>query len=121
MLRAGGGSAHHTPSRVERVDPPHGAAGVFRDVSVLICFSHAAEPCSVSPDTLTVCDGSGIVPGRLLLSPDRHLVIWRPERLLTAGDTHLLVISGVRDAAGRDVAPYASTFVPCDLAATELR
>ncbi len=109
-----------TPLRVDRVDPPHGSAGVFRDASVLICLSHAADPASVDRTTFTVCDSQGIVPARLLLSPDRHLVIWRPERLLVAGDSHLLVVSGVRDAAGREIAPHASCFVPCDLAGVDL-
>jgi hypothetical protein len=119
-FRAQAGATADKPLRVERIDPPHGAAGVFRDANVLVCLSHPAEPASVCPETLTVCDSLGTVPGRLLLSPDRQLVIWRPERLLRAGDAHLVVVSGVRDTGGRELAAHASSFVPCDLASADL-
>jgi hypothetical protein len=115
-----GGCEGDDPTRVLRVDPSDGLAGVFRDTPVLARLSRPAEPFSLSGQTFRIDDACGIVPGRARLSPDGRVVIWRGDRLLEAGVEHVLVIAGLRDQRGRDVLPHRSRFVPSTLTWAEL-
>jgi hypothetical protein len=104
------------PPTVLRMDPRDGATGVFRDAPVVVSLSHGADARTLGPETFRVEEaGRGPVPGRLRLSPDGSVLIWKAERLLTAGVEHVVTACGVRDARGREVAPHRSRFVPCDL------
>lgn len=105
---------------VVRVDPADGAAGVFRDAAVVVRLSSPAQPRSVTADALKVVDATGRVPGTLRLSPDRRVVIWRAERLLAPDSVHFVVVSGLRDARGREVAPHLSRFLACRLVSGDL-
>jgi len=98
------------PPRVVRVDPGDGASGVLRDTPVLARLSHPCDPDSLVPDSFGVHDDGGIVPGRLELSPDGHLVIWLPLRALCAGGEHRVVSRGLRCRQGSVVAPHESCF-----------
>jgi hypothetical protein len=102
-------------TRVARVDPPDGVAGVLRDSPVLVWLTGPVLPGSVSPATLRVKDSTSDVPGRVQASPDGLLLFWQAERLLTPGAAHFVVVSGLRDARGREIPPHLSRFTPCDL------
>jgi hypothetical protein len=105
---------------VAHVEPGDGAAGVFRDAVVLARLSHPVDPGSLSDATFQVSCPTGLVPSRLELSPDRCVLIWRPERLLDPGLEHEVVAQGLRDQRGRPVAPHRSRFVPGPLAFRDL-
>jgi hypothetical protein len=111
------GGAVSTEARptVCRVDPPDGATGVFRDALVVASLSHPADPSTVSSCTFRVEDEAALVPGRLMVSPDGRALIWRGRRLFRPNCEHRVVMAGLRDVHGRDVAPHSSQFVSCDL------
>jgi hypothetical protein len=106
---------------VARVDPSDGATQVLRDAPVVLRMSQPLDPESLSPESVSVQDDCGTVPGCLRLSPDFHVVIWGAERHLRPGILHFVVARGLRDQRGRLVDPHWSRFVPCDLARADLR
>ncbi len=108
------------PPRVLRLDPPDGARGVFRDASVVAVLSRPVEVPFVGAAAFTVCDRDGPVPGQVLASPDGRVLVWRPERLLSAGVEHLVRVAGLRDTGGRELVAHESAFVPCDVSASDL-
>jgi len=109
------------PPTVARVDPNDGATQVLRDAPVILRLSQPLDPESLSPQSVSVQDDFGTVPGCLRLSPDFHVVIWGAERFLRPGILHFVVARGLRDQRGRPVDPHWSRFVPCDLARSDLR
>jgi hypothetical protein len=115
-----GGYDGDDPTRVLRVDPTDGLAGVFRDTPVLARLSRPVQGRSVSAVTFRIDDTGGLVPGRARLSPDGRVIVWRGDRLLEAGVEHVLVVAGLRDERGRDVLPHRSRFVPSTLTWAEL-
>jgi hypothetical protein len=108
------------PPRVLRVDPGNGATGVFRDVPVVMRLSHRADAATLSVATFRVEDEDGLVPGRQWISPDRHVVVWSSDRLLSPGVPHRVTAAGIRDDKGRELLPHCSGFVPCDFAWKDL-
>jgi len=108
-------AADEAPFGVVRVDPCDGQGGVFRDSPIVVRLSHAVEAATLPTGKLSVEDAAGPVPGRLLAAPDPRILIWRAERLLTAGTPHFVLASGFRDGRGRALRPHLSHFVPCDL------
>jgi hypothetical protein len=116
MLRPqGAGVPVEGSPAVSRIDPPNGATGVFRDALVVASLTHPADSATVSSCTFRVEDEACVVPGRLMVSPDGRALIWRGRRLLRANREHRVILSGLRDIHGREVAGHASRFVPCDL------
>src|SRR5262249_56901058 len=73
------------PGFVVHVEPGNGATGILRDSPVVTRLSHRVDQQSLTAATFRVEDASGPVPARLATSPDGHVVLWWPERLLTAG------------------------------------
>ena len=120
MRAPSAGPSDHTPI-VARVDPNDGATQVLRDAPVILRVSQPVDPRSLSPESVSVQDDYGTVPGWLSLSPDFHVVIWGAERHLRPGILHFVVARGLRDQRGRLVDPHWSRFVPCDLARSDLR
>jgi hypothetical protein len=108
------------PPRVVRVDPRDGASGVFRDAMVVARLSHPADGSSVDGESFRVEDGSGPIPARLELSPDGCVLIWRPQRALAPGVEHVVIAAGLRDRRDRELPPYESRFVTCDLSGSDL-
>jgi len=104
------------PARVTRVDPHDGDTGVFRDSPVVVGFSHPVDPASLSAASFHVEDPEGRVPGRMAPSPDGQCLIWTGDRLFAPDTLHFVVVRGIADRRGREVAPHISRFVPCDLA-----
>jgi hypothetical protein len=82
---------------------------------VVASLTHPADPSTLSSSTFRVEEEAAVVPARLMLSPDGRAVIWRGRRLLTPNREHRVVISGLRDVHGREVAGHTGWFVPCDL------
>ena len=108
------------PAQVVRVDPDDGATCVFRDAPVVARLSRPLDAESLGGPSFRVEDQEGPVPGRFLVSPDGHVVIWRAERPLIPGAVHFVVACGLRDRSGREVARHVSRFVPCDLSFSDL-
>ncbi len=99
---------------VVATDPEDGASGVFRDAVVLLRLSCAIDPSSVSSTTLRVEDAQGEVPAWMLLSPDRAVLIWSGQRLLTPDVEHRIVADGLRGLHGEPIDSHESRFVPCN-------
>jgi hypothetical protein len=106
--------------RVQHIDPPDGARGVFRDAPVVARLSRAADPLTVSRETFLILDEHGPVPGGVWTSLDGRVAVWTPARLLSAGTLHWVRLAGVRDLHGRELAVHESAFEPGDLALGDL-
>ena len=115
-----GGAWDDEPMRVVRVDPADGLTGVFRDTPILVRLSRAADAGSLTLQSFRVEDAGGLVPGHARLSPDGYVIIWQGSRLLEAGVEHRLLIAGLRDRRGREIASFRSRFAPCTLIRAEL-
>jgi hypothetical protein len=96
---------------VARLEPRDGATGVFRDSAVLARLTHPVEPSSAGARSFIVEDPEGPVPGRVSLSADGLILVWHPVKTMKPGVPHFVVISGLRDAAGRAMRPHLSRFV----------
>lgn len=120
FLRPGLRGEAEESGSVARVDPGDGAVGVFRDSPVLVCLSHPVDARTVSPRTVRVEDPRGPLPGSLALSPDRRVVVWRGECHFAPGVVHFIVVRGLCDARGGEVAPFTSRFVPCHVISEDL-
>jgi hypothetical protein len=106
--------------RVQHIDPPDRARGVFRDAPVVARLSRPADPLTVSLETFLVMDEHGPVPGGIWTSLDGRVAVWTPARLLAAGMLHCVRLAGVRDRHGRELAVHESAFEPGDLALGDL-
>ncbi len=100
------------------VEPEDGAEGVFCDPVVLVRLSHAFDPSILA--RLRVCDPAGEVPARVEISPDRRVLIWRPERRLCPATEHVVVLEGLRDQQGRGLPELRSRFVSGTLVRSDL-
>ena len=113
-------AAEGEPTFVVRVEPEDGAAGVLRDSPVLLRLSRRVDPGSVSVEALEIRDPSGPVPTHVELSPDGFVLILRPRRLFAPDLEHVVLVSGLRDRTGRQVAAHRSRFAPCGLSGADL-
>lgn len=100
------------------VEPEDGAEGVFCDPVVLVRLSHPVDPESLFH--FRVCDRAEPVPGRLEISPDRRVLIWRPERRLRPGAEHVIGLTGLRDRRGQPLPGLRSRFICGTLAHADL-
>jgi hypothetical protein len=112
--------AAEEPGVVVHVEPGNGATGILRDSPVVTRLSQRVDLLSLTAATFRVEDASGPVPARLAISPDGHVVLWWPERLLEAGAEHRVVAEGLRDAVGRPIATWESRFVAGGFAGSDL-
>ena len=108
------------PVRIVRVDPLNGAAGVFRDATIIVSFSHPLDAASLGGETLRVEEAGRALVGEWKLSPDGAVAMWIATGLLTPGREHVIVVSGLKDRHGREVPRHESRFVPGDLTFEEL-
>jgi hypothetical protein len=108
-------TAPREPTYVELVDPDDGASGVFRDTVVLVRFSWPIDPLSLSDESFRVECPNGPVPGRIDLSPDGAILLWRSHRLLEARCVHVVMADGLRDERGEAVDRCISRFATSDL------
>jgi hypothetical protein len=106
--------------RVQHLDPPDGARGVFRDAPVVARLSRPVDPLTVTPETFLVMDEHGPVPGGVWTSLDGRLAVWTPGRLLIAGRLHCVRLAGFRDRHGLELVVHESGFEPGDLALGDL-
>jgi hypothetical protein len=106
---------------VMNTTPPDGAVFVLRDSPVLLRFSHAVDPLSLSTRAVRVLDASGDVPAGVRWAAEGHVVIWESRRLLVPGVEHVVIARGLLDRRGRAVAEHWSRFVPCGLSRDDLR
>lgn len=118
--RAGRALGDEVALRVQHLDPPDGARGVFRDSPVVARFSRPVDPLTVSPETFLVMDEDGLVPGGVWTSLDGRVAVWTPGRLLVAGRLHCVRLAGLRDLHGREMVVHESGFEPGDLALGDL-
>jgi hypothetical protein len=106
--------------RVQHLDPPDGARGVFRDSPVVARLSRPVDPMTVSVQTFAVMDEEGRVPGGVWTSLDGRVAVWTPARLLSPGRLHCVRLAGIRDRHGRELVAHESAFEPGDLALGDL-
>ncbi len=103
-------------ARVVRVDPAHGAAGVFCDVPVVATLSDPVLGASLHDRSLVVAGPSDPVDGILRASPDGTVLIWTPRQPLAAHAVHTITVRGLRTLDGRPFHPHESSFVTSALA-----
>lgn len=98
---------------VVHVDPGDGSAGIFCDAPVVVRLAQPIDRSSLDATSFSVQDAHGPVPGRLRLVGQGDVVVWNAERPLRADELHFVIVSGLRDARGREVPRHLSRFVPC--------
>jgi hypothetical protein len=108
------------PTRVLRIDPAPGSAGVFGDAPVVAVLSRPLDRSSVTPESFSVTCGGRPASGLATTSPDGRAIVWTPGRPLTAGVEHHVRATALRDTRGRLVPDFASTFVPCGVTLADL-
>ena len=106
--------------RVQHLDPPDGARGVFRDAPGVARLSRPVDPLTVSAETFVVMDEHGLIPGGVWTSLDGRVAVWTPARLLTPGRLHCVRLAGISDRQGRNLVVHESAFEPGDLALGDL-
>ena len=106
--------------RVLRIDPSDGATGVFIDDPVVATLSHAVDATTATGKTVRVADDAADVPGQLHFSPNARVLVWTPLRALRPGVRHTVILAGLRDLRGREIAPHVSGFVPCPFSAGDV-
>jgi hypothetical protein len=104
------------PPVVLHVDPDDGRRGVFRDAPVVVRVSQPLDEGRLEPASLSVCDPSGPVPGRVRLVGDGDVLVWTASRSLRPDAPHFIVVDGLFDRRGRPVPRHLSRFVPCPFA-----
>ena len=109
------------PFLVERVEPPDGATGTLRDDPVLLRLSAPIDEERFSEATVEVREAETAVPSRIETLDGGRVLVWWPDRLLSPGQEHRVLVSGLRDRLGRVAPPHASRFTPGPVAAHELR
>jgi hypothetical protein len=97
---------------VVRIDPGDNAIGVFRDDPVVATLSHPADLASVTATAFRVMDDEGDVAGAVRPSPDARVLVWTSPTPLRPVE-HTVVIEGLRDLRGREMAPHRSRFSAC--------
>ncbi|MBN2369979.1 MAG: hypothetical protein JXO72_05780 [Vicinamibacteria bacterium] len=105
---------------VERIDPDDGSCGVFRDTIILIRLSYPIDPLSLSNESVRVETPDGTVPGRVALSPDGAVLLWRAHSLLEPRCIHVVLAEGLRDTRGEAVDRRTSRFMTSDLTLGDL-
>lgn len=109
------------PFQVERVEPPDGATGTLRDDPVLLRLSAPIDFDRFTEATVEVREAETPVPSRVETLDGGRVLVWWPDRLLSPGREHHVVVCGLRDRLGREAPPLASRFTPGPVAAGELR
>lgn len=106
------------PLSVINIAPPHGAASIDPTTTVVISFSRALDPSTISSDTvlLTQLDDTGAdvlaVTAEVIYSEEAFSVIITPSEALMGETTYQITLTTeVADADGEQLAAeIASTF-----------
>jgi hypothetical protein len=109
------GSEPDSPAWVIHVAPEDGAMFVLRDTPILLRLSHPADSASFARG-VRVLDAAGEVPTEIRGLSQGLIVLIKPLRLLVPGVEHVLIVRGLLDRRGREMAEHWSRFVPCGLA-----
>ena len=110
-----------SPPHVVEVEPEDGASGVLRDTPLVLRLSRPVDPTTVTTSSVRVHSTSGAVPARLVVSPDRTMLVWVAQRLLAPRTEHMVRVEGVHDLWGTPVEPYQCRFVPGELSTQDWR
>jgi hypothetical protein len=97
-----------TPPLVTAMSPAAGATNVIVTGSLVVTFSEAMAPSSLSVATVVLQAGTTTVAGTLTYNATTHLATLKPTRSLAAGTLYTATVkggsSGVRDLAGNAMA-----------------
>ena len=92
--------------KVTATDPIAGATNVPLDTSVIIDFSDAIDPASLSAGSVLLQAG-GPAGGQAILSSDHRRLVFRPDTPLAGKTIYTLSLSGLRAQTGRLVSAFA--------------
>ena len=87
--------------------PEHRAQSVALDSGIALHFSRRVDPRTIGPESISLASSSGALRARFVVAEQGLLVFIRPVERLTPGDTHTVVLRGLRDVEGAEV-PFAS-------------
>ncbi len=110
-----------TPPTVASVNPANGATGVAITADVLVNFSEAVDPATVTPASVALQLGSFVVPVTRTLENGNRVVRLHPTSGLGNNSTYALSVSGaVTDAANNPLsgAPVNAGFTTATASAT---
>lgn len=103
-----------TPPTVDAVTPGNGAVDVAVTQTILVTFSEALDPASVTGASVQVTSPTGAVAGTASLDADldNTVVVFDPDAPLTESTTYTVTLTtGVTDVSGNALAAaFTSTF-----------
>jgi len=93
------------------VAPPDGATGVGVNALIVVTFSEAVNPLTVSGSTIRVTGGGfTVVPASVSFTGSNTQVTVTPVQPLPDTTELTISVSGVEDVAGHAVTPFTSSF-----------
>ena len=92
--------------KVTATDPIAGATNVPLDTSVIVDFSDAIDPASLTAGSVLIQAG-GPTGGQSILSSDRRRLVFRPDAPLAGKTVYTLTVSGLRALTGRAVSAFS--------------
>ena len=106
-----GNSRNSTPPSVLSVAPANATTGVGVNGVVVVTFSAAVDPISVTGSTIMISGASQtVVPSSISFNAGNTAVTITPQAPLPAGTLMTVAINGVTDPEGNAVASSSSTF-----------
>ena len=100
-----------TAPTIVAVGPPNGATGVGINAAIIVTFSSAVDPISVTGSTVHITGGSQtVVPSTISFNTTFTVATVTPQAPMPANTSMTIAISGVTDAEGNAVASQTTTF-----------
>ncbi|HVU45322.1 MAG TPA: Ig-like domain-containing protein [Terracidiphilus sp.] len=114
-----GSGADLTPPSVSSISPADGATSVPLNGELIVHFSSAIDPASITGSTVAVTPAGGSpVLGSLTLSSDLATLIAVANAPLQPNTVYTVQIAGYRDVVGNVGVPFTSTFTTANSALT---
>jgi hypothetical protein len=100
-----------TAPSLSTISPANGSTGQDTATSVILTFSEALDPATVSPTSIALRQGATAVPAAIGLSDDLRTVTIVPENELAAGTTYTVALAAtVTDLCGNTLPAGTQTF-----------
>jgi len=105
-----------TPPAVASVTPTGASTGVPLNQVIHVVFTEKVDASTVNATNITVSDGSGAIPGTLLLESGDASALFTPVATLKEFTRYTIRVKGLKDLVGKVMASdFVSTFTTVDL------
>ena len=106
-----GAASDSSVPTVTSIAPPDGAVAVGVNARVVVRFSEAVSPLTVTGDNIALAGPDGVIqPCTISFADSDRTVLIEPHGPLAESAVHDIFVSGVRDVAGNLVTPESASF-----------